>query len=75
MDKMDIIDILNLFACIFYSLIGLTFLSLFCLILCGPYNYEDEDEDEDNSNINIMSDTYQGNNRIFPRFRRVNSEI
>jgi hypothetical protein len=63
---MDIIDILNLFACLFYSLIGLTFLSLFCLILCGPYDYEDEDD----SNINIMSDTYQGNNRIFPRFRR-----
>ena len=68
---MDIINIINLFACIFYSIIGLTFLSLFCLMFCGPYDYEDEFDY--NSNLNIMSDTYQGNNRIFPRFRRSNS--
>jgi hypothetical protein len=70
---MNILDIIHLFACIFYSLIGITFLSLFCLLFCGPYDYEDDYESD--SNINIMSDTYQGNNRVFPRFRRGNSEI
>jgi hypothetical protein len=66
---MNFLDIFNIVVCIFYSTIGLTFMSLICLMFCGPYDYQDDDD----SCLNIMSDTYQGNNRIFPTRKRANS--
>lgn len=59
------IDIISIISCMFYSLICITFASLFCLMICGPNDYKDED-----ANLNIMSDTYRGNHQIFTRSRK-----
>ena len=63
---MYIVEIISFIGCLFYTLIGISFASLCCLMFCGPYDYKDDED----SNLNIMSDTYQGNNRIFTRSRR-----
>ncbi len=72
---MNIFDIISFLGCMFYTMIGISFAALCCLTFCGPYDYKDEDNNETN-NLNIMSDTYQGNNRIYTRSyrRRANSK-
>lgn len=59
-------EAINLIVCLFYSLVGISFIALCCLTFCGPYDYQDDED----SNLNIMSDSYPGNKRIFTRSMR-----